>query len=338
MNDFFKAMSQFGMENIISGEHTMTLEEEMNSEIAMEVEIDEAHYQMDCANILASTSQCEAILSAMAEREIGLECNDGRDPSVIYSEFGLEAVKDVAMRKVYSGVASLKALINTCINWLKQLLGLTTASKKIFNGLFRKSKAMYKQLMKVQPKVSDKLTRDIPDYSKAFQELFKEFRDKLSDGAISEGNKLAYLSLNVRTLEKTAQDRKYQAKTVKDSLDKLDDIYDKDDTNDYEGSECFNKISTMISDLKTLAEKAKGLNDMEKNFDKKIKSLEKFRKDIEKDDQIDAAKTNAISKYINGEIELATAKQRYAKKSLRLFVRCADDCLTMAKGVYATLV
>lgn len=336
MNDFLKAMGQFGMEGLgLDHEENVSLEQEMNEEIAMEAELDESYAQMDFANIVASTSQCEAILTAMAEREVGLESNEGRDAGEIYKEFGLEAVKDVAMRKVYSGFASLKALINTCINWLKQLLGIAVASKKVFSGIQKKAKAMNKQLGKVQVKVSEKLTRDMPSYGEALEKLgtyFAVFQSGGADNTLSD-----YKTATEDELNKNIKFMKDDMDKYSDMVDKLNETYDKSDTTEYEGSDCYNFIKKIIKYLESEGKAGKQLPDMQKQVDREIKSLEKFRKEIEKKDAKVTA-VDALSKYINTRITYATKKSSLAKKSLKLYVRVADDALTMAKGIYATLV
>lgn len=336
MNDFLKAMGQFGMEGLgIETETEVSLEQEMNEEIAMEAELDEAYAQMDFANIVASTSQCEAILTAMAEREIGLESNAGRDADVIYGEFGLEAIKDVAMRKAYSGLASLKALINTCINWLKQLVGIAVASKKVFGGIQKKAKAMNKQLGKVQVKVSEKLKRDMPNYGDALSKLgtyFSVFQSNGTDNTLPN-----YKTSTEAELNKEIKYMKDDMDKYSDMVDKLNETYDKSDTTEYEGSECYNFIKNTIKYLESEGKAGKQLPDMQKQVDREIKSLEKFRKEIEKKDAKVTA-VDALSKYINTRITYATKKASLAKKSLKVYVRVADDALTMAKGIYATLV
>ena len=334
MNDFLKAMGQFGMEGLGIEPAEVSLEQEMNEEIAMEAELDEAYAQMDFANIVASTSQCEAILTAMAEREIGLESNAGRDADVIYGEFGLEAIKDVAMRKAYSGLASLKALINTCINWLKQLVGISVASKKIFAGLAKKAKAMGKQLGKVQVKVSEKLKRDMPDYAKALTELNSKYTSNYSRG--KDNNLSTLKEAEATTLDPATDFMKEQSKKYTDLNEALKDIYDKADTTDYEGSACYTTITKAVKSIETIGNANKSV-DMAKNFDKEIKALENLRKEIDKKD----AKVKApesLNKYINAEIVYATKMHNYAKSALKMYVKVADDCLTMAKGIYATLV
>ena len=346
MNDFLKAMGQFGMEGLgYEPEETMSLEEEMNEEIAMEAELDESYAQMDFANIVASTSQCEAILTAMAEREIGLESNEGRDAGEIYKEFGLEAVKDVVMRKAYSGWASLKALINTCINWLKQLIGLSVSSKKIFQSLAKKSKAMNKQLAKVQSKVSDKLVRDMPKYSVAIGKILNNMAKYVSDGENANSN----IVIGTYGVNMTVDGFDKEIKKIKDSLEKysdykdeIKDLYDKDDTDEYEGSACYNHIKTSVNGLANLTKFMKSLSDAQKQYDKEVKALEKLRKELEKEENRKKYATHntadKLTQLLNTKITLATKNFQVVKVCLKEFVRCADDCLTMAKGVYASLV
>ena len=341
MNDFLKAMGQFGMEGLgLDHEENVSLEQEMNEEIAMEAELDESYAQMDFANIVASTSQCEAILTAMAEREVGLESNEGRDAGEIYKEFGLEAVKDVAMRKVYSGFASLKALINTCISWLKQLVGISVASKKVFGGLQKKAKSLKKQLGKVQSKVSEKLSRDMPDYVKAMNTIItKYYNTNLADEEMTDKE------INILKQETKAKlnrmisaDKKANEK-MSDILDDLKDEYDKGDTTEYEGSKCFSHINNAIIAIEQTGKAGKAADDMAKKYNKEIKQLEKVRNDLtKKDGDKGVVAKDELQKYLNIHITHLTKRSNLAKAALREYVKVADDCLTMAKGVYASLV
>lgn len=361
MNDFIKLMGQFGMEGLgIETDSPVSLEQEMNEEIAMEAELDEAYGQMEFANIVASTSQCEAILTAMAEREVGLESNAGRDAATIYKEFGLEnvgmeAVKDVAMRKVYSGWASIKALINTCINWLKQLIGIHTASKKVFAGIKKKAENMRKQLSKVQSKVSDKLVKDLADFGTAASDVISRYSNMIGEAktikSIDKSATLASLK-NMATVGNTSTDtnnwinaNKTAIEEMTKSLEDVKDSYDPKDTEEYEGTKCFAKIREDLLKIANAANANKG-DDMQKIYDKNIKALEKLRKDIDKEEK-DSRKPNAAQlsydpnrahKLISSDIALYTKQSQVAKAYLKLFVRIADDCLTVAKGVYATLV
>ena len=353
MNDFLKTMGQFGMEGLGYEPAEMTLEEEMNAEIAMEAELDEAYAQMDFANIVAGTSQAEAILTAMAEREVGLESNAGRDAAAIYGEFGLEgfgmeAVKDVVARKAYSGIASLKALINTCISWLKQLIGISVASKKVFSGLEKKAKAMRKQLTKGLSKVSEKLKRDMPNYKEVLNKLAKySDRTGKTNGlyfAISEDSQKSasdftdtLKSKDKDTITTKTENIKKEVEKFASAAEDLKEIYDKGDTNEYEGSACYNHVDTFLSTLASIAGKFKSV-DMTKGFNKQIKDLEKFRNDINKAGQTVVTHANEASQCLNAQITYLNKQTTYGKKVLKEIVRVADDGLTMAKGIYASLV
>ena len=341
MNDFLKAMSQFGMEGFEGLENPMTLEEEMNAEIAMEAELDEAYEQMDFANIVASTSQAEAILTVMAEREVGLESNAGRDAATIYSEFGLEgfgmeAVKDVITRKAYSGLASLKSLINTCISWLKQLFGIQTAAKKVFSGIAKKAKAMDKNLRKVAKNVvGDKLKRDMPNYKQAITDILTEYNFSNISKDVSESDITAWKGISDFSSMITSFKR--QSETLNDKSENLEEKYDKTDTDDYEGSACYSTILEAIKHIQTNSEGKKN-EDQIKDIDKRIKSLEKLRKDVTKSGASGISNPDGMSRMITSYITYLTKASNYKKKALKLYVKCADDCLTMAKGIYATLV
>ena len=354
MNDFLKAMGQFGMEGLgLDHEENVSLEQEMNEEIAMEAELDESYAQMEFANIVATTSQCEAVLTAMAEREVGLESNEGRDAARIYNEFGLEnigmeAVKDVIARKAYSGIASLKALINTCISWLKQLLGLTVATKKVWSSLAKKAKAMKKQLGKVQSKVSEKLKRDMPDYAAVLEKLAGKdsqngataglYKKVSDDSTSSQDNWINDLRTKSANELKTHIDAAKKANEKFAELnDDLKDIYDKGDTDDYEGSKCYAHINKFLAKLETLGNHYKS-TDMSKGYDKQIKAFEKLRKEVDKNDGNSITAPTELGQYLNAQITYLSKQTSYGKNIIKEVVKCADDGLTMAKGIYATLV
>ena len=343
MNNFLKAMGQFGMEGFDGTETPMTELEEMNAEIAMEAELDDAYEQMDFANIVASTSQAEAMLTAMAEREVGLESNTGRDAANVYAEFGLEgfgmeAVKDVIARKAYSGMASIKALINTCISWLKQLIGIESAAKKVFSGLARKAKAMDKSLRKVAKNVSEeKLKRDMPDYVTSMTNILTEYNKANVSTEISGVDTLKSKEKDAH--ETAATEVKKNSDALNDASDDLNGKYDKNDTTEYEGSACYSKILAAVKAVQTKSESNK-TTDAIKDVDKLIKAYEKLRKDISKPNikESEVKSVDGLSKYITYQITYLTKLSNYKKKALKLYVKCADDCLTMAKGIYATLL
>lgn len=350
MNDFLKTLGQFGMEGLGVEEEgrELSLEEEMNEEIAMEASLDEAYAQMDFANMVAGASQAEAILTTMADREVGLESNTGRNATDVYKGFGIEvgmeAVKDVVARKAYSGLASLKALINTCIKWLKSLIGIHTASKKIFAGIKKKATAMRKQLSKVQSKVSEKLKRELPNYGKGIEEYLKQYDELLNTAKSMKSNlnvpgmsKDFYLNMKKDDIDKYITSLESDMKAYKDFNEKIADktFYDKADTEEFEGSACYNKIYAIMSALVTTSADRKTEDSM-KVIDDVIKKLEKFRSEIDKDKKATPAPN--LSRYFNKLIEKYTKLAGCLKKCLKEYVAVSDDALTMAKGIYATLV
>ena len=338
MNDFLTVMGQLGVESILP-ETDLTLEQEMNEEISTEAELDEAYSGMEYSGIVAATSQAEAMLTAMAEREIGLESNAGADPCKIYQDFGLEAVKDVVARKAYSTVASIKALINSCISWLKQLVGIAVASKKVFSGIAKKAKAMDKSLREVaSKKMSEKLNRDMPAYSKVANNLISRMGYKplwMTSGKMSDEQKQRYKERGKDDADRF-NDKWDTTDEIQKKMDELDDVYDKNDTTEYEGSACYNHVLSNVKSLYTSANKNK-TNDIIKPLDDRIKDLEKFKKDIDKKDS-GIVYIEGTTKMLNNMIKSLTKLSNYRKKVLKIYVRVADDCLTMAKGVYAALV
>ena len=348
MNDFLKTLGQFGMEGLgLEDEgRELSLEEEMNEEIAMEAALDEAYAQMDFANMVASASRAESLLTTMADREVGLESNIGRDVTAVYKGFGIEvgmeAVKDVVARKAYSGLASIKALINTCIKWLKSLIGIHTASKKIFAGLKKKATAMKKQLSKVQSKVSEKLKRELPDYARAltafsyaYAEAVKQEKEWGNTQSASAIEAIIKATASKDVIEQDIKDVDSNISDLKDLSEKSTDYYDKSDTTEYEGSACYNKIFAVVKSIETIGNNLKS-DDYVKIIDKNIKTWEKVRKSLDNDKNY--TQPANLSRYINKEIELLTKASGFLKKCLKSIVSISDDALTMAKGIYATLV
>ena len=332
MNDFLTVMGQLGVESILP-ETDLTLEQEMNEEISTEAELDEAYAGMEYSGIVAATSQAEAMLTAMAEREIGLESNAGADPCKIYQDFGLEAVKDVVMRKAYSTIASVKALINTCISWLKQLIGIEVATKKVFSGLERKAKAMDKSLRKVARNVTEeKLKRDMPDYETALGSL----RDIVAESLDTKVT-ITVANLKASGTSMDTADVKTMSESIGDKIEELSDKYDKGDTDEYEGNACYSHILSAVKKVQDLGKNNKSTDHI-KTINDRIKELEKLRKEVDKGDASIKADKNDLSAYITATITYLTKLSNYKKKALKLYVKCADDCLTMAKGIYATLV
>lgn len=178
-----------GMESI--SDAPMTELEEMNAEIQDMVALESALDEEFAYNTLAFVDNAEATNALLAMREVGLESTQGMDPAKIYEGFGIEseiameAAKDVLARKAYAGAAAIKALIATCIKWLKSLFGITVASKKVFTSLAKKGKDMKKQLNKkaASAKINDeKLKREVPDYigtdsTKGLKRALKLYKD-----------------------------------------------------------------------------------------------------------------------------------------------------------------
>lgn len=345
MNDFLRTMGQFGVESCVGAIDGagMSLEEEMKEEVAIETDLDDSLIAMEAANIIAATSQCESILVAMAEREAGLESAQGKSMDAIYTEFGIESIKDVAARKAYSGIASLKALINTCIGWLRQLIGISYASKKVFAGLEKKAKAMYKNLTKVQAKVTEKFKRELPDYGEALTKALGTYAVTLAEKTKGYATVEDFIKSVSEKLAPNAKDAQFNALTKrKDLLEEknkdLDELYDKGDTTEFEGSAALNKIMTVVKALETSAAANKKV-DAVKTYNDEIKALEKFRKELDKGSNKSLeAVTNVAYSYVSKRITVVNLESKVGKKSLKLVVKIADDLLTMAKGTYAELI
>ena len=341
--NFAEIMNSIGVESM--GYAEPTLESELMEEIALESELDKNFAEMDAMNTIATADNIQAITIALAEREIALESNQGRDASVIFQDFGLEAIKDVAARKYYGGLASIKALINTCISWLKNLVGIATSSKKIFSGLKKKADNQLKALRKLAGKKTDKLNRDMHEYSETFKKLVNDEYNKLTLVNL-DGNKATDVtwdqiknsySGNMDLYHRNWNDAIEKLKKKKEDLS---DIYDKNDKEEYEGGAAYSHILSVLQTIKTVSDGKKS-DTILKDIEKSIKNLEKLRDNGLKD--VDWANNNnsmidPLRKYINLRITAANHQCSYAKSVLKNIVRLADDALTDAKAIEAALV
>ena len=345
-----------GMESI--SDAPMTELEEMNAEIQEMVALESALDEEFAYNTLAFVENTEATNALLAMREVALESTQGVDPAKIYEGFGIEseiameAAKDVLARKAYAGAAAIKALIATCIKWLKSLFGVTVASKKVFSSLAKKGKAMAKELRKKQgsSKVNaEKLKRDVPKYQDKIKEFVGNYDKHLS---LVKGTKLSSENLavsnsglgniegaiakivigSVESINKTIED-------LKESTKDYGDKYDKGDTSEESGSSL---VSTLISACDYLDKEVNSGNRKTEDAGKKIKdaikNLEDVKKDLDKESNKmnDGAKSKA-KEILNKQITLYNTVHSAVKADLKMIVRVADDLLTMSKGVLAAI-
>ena len=344
--NFAEIMNSIGVESM--GYAEPTLESELMEEIALESELDKNFAEMDAMNTIATADNIQAITIALVEREIALESNQGRDASVIFQDFGLEAIKDVAARKYYGGLASIKALINTCISWLKNLVGIATSSKKIFSGLKKKADNQLKALRKLAGKKTDKLNREMHEYKGALKKLLDEYSglktlyvsSQTAKEATWDVFKKSAVSQSKRLLETFINTDQNKIDSLKTKKENLPDIYDRSDKNEYEEGSAYSHIVDVMQDIKSKAD-AKKADTILKDIEKTIKNLEKFRDAGLKDTEW-ATNNNtlidSVRKYINVKITLANNQCSYLKDVLKHIVRLADDALTDAKAIEAALV
>lgn len=346
-----------GMESI--SDAPMTELEEMNAEIQEMVALESALDEEFAYNTLAFVENTEATNALLAMREVALESTQGVDPAKIYEGFGIEseiameAAKDVLARKAYAGAAAIKALIATCIKWLKSLFGVTVASKKVFSSLAKKGKAMAKELRKKQgsSKVNaEKLKRDVPKYQDKIKEfvgnydkhlsLVKDVKwvwsnktdetrnpDKKGFAAFEEGSD----RLNISDVQKSIDD-------LKESVKNYGDKYDKGETSEESGSTL---VSTLISACDYLDTEVNSGTRKSEDAGKKIKTaikkLEDAKKAVDKKENYESNQKSDLKTLLNKQITLYNTVHSAVKADLKMIVRVADDLLTMSKGVLAAI-
>lgn len=325
----------------------MTELEEMNAEIQEMIALESALDEEFAYNTLAFCDNAESTNALLAMREVALESTQGMDPAKIYEGFGIEseiameAAKDVLARKAYAGTAALKALIATCIKWLKSLFGITVASKKVFKSLETKAKDMIKNLNRKSgsKKIdSEKLKRDIPKYAEALNTLvnyYDKILDKVSaqsqyDNIVKSGKNSSGVAA-----DKVIDDDYEAVKKIKEDLK---DVYDKSSTDESTGTSLISTLTTALNTIKGIKSTVK-VDDAGKHIKDAIKKLEDIRKGLEKrtaDKQGEANNQDQI-KLINRYIGLYQECASASKAVLKEIVKVSDDALTMSKGVLAAI-
>lgn len=259
-------------------ENELSLEKQMEEEIAMEAAIDDATFETVAFESVAALDVCENTLIAMAEKECAVEAADA---VAVYESFGMEAAKDVLARKAYAGWAAVKALISTLIGWLKKLFGMSVNMKKVGKSLAEKAKKMHKELNKVASKVGQKgeIRYDVRVYANSpaeeleFQNTFKNVQILLENIAkmtsVSE-----FAKFNPGTGAKTAEDFNSEVEKIDEKVKEW-----KEDTRE-------------LANMEILDELAKGLNhiksnktlfaDYDKLSERALKAMEKMYKEIDK--------------------------------------------------------
>lgn len=335
----------------------MTELEEMNAEIQEMVALESALDEEFAYNTLAFCDNAEATNALLAMREVALESTQGMDPAKIYEGFGfesaiaMEAAKDVLARKAYAGVAAIKALIATCIKWLKSLFGVTVASKKVFSSLARKGKDMAKQLGKKMgsKKIdSEKLKREIPDFSGKISEFVGNYDKHIAlvkDTKLSSEN-LAVSDSGLGNITGTiAKITVGSVESINKNIEELKEFtkeygekYDKDDTTEKSGSELVTYLANACDSLdKTVASGRKN-EDAGKKIKDAIKNLEDVKRDLDKESNKlnDTAKSKA-KEMLNKQITFYNTVHSTVKADLKMIVKVADDLLTTSKGVLAAI-
>lgn len=323
-----------------ANEKVMTLEEEMNAEIADLVAMESATDELDASNIFAFVDGVEATNAYLAMRDAGLSTSEGRDVAAIYKGFGIEseiameAAKDVLARKAYAGKAAIKALIATLIKWLKALFGVTVASKKVFESLAKKAKAMKTQLEKKKSseKVTDKLSKEVRvDFAEEITKWTKHYDDHIK-----------YVTEHVNMDDETGDvdAMNLSIKTIRSAFKTPESGAVAPTKEKKEGA---GLVSHLITSLDTLS----GVNnrataDAGKAIKDAIAKLEKVKKSVDAkiENEKDETKKAALStskEVLNAKIKLVNEVNSACKKDLKGLVKVADELLTVSKGVLATI-
>lgn len=322
-----------------ANEKVMTLEEEMNAEIADLVAMESATDELDASNIFAFVDGVEATNAYLAMRDAGLSTSEGRDVAAIYKGFGIEseiameAAKDVLARKAYAGKAAIKALIATLIKWLKALFGVTVASKKVFESLAKKAKAMKTQLEKKKSseKVTDKLSKEVRT----------DFTEEINKWVGLYDEHIKNVVTNINTDEKgDVSTIELKIKSIKDAFKTPEGGAAAPVKEKKEGAELVSHLITSLDTLsgvnnRTTADAGKAIKDA-------ISKLEKVKKSVDAklENEKDETKKAALStskEVLNAKIKLVNEVNSACKKDLKGLVKVADELLTVSKGVLATI-
>ena len=368
--NFAEIMNSIGAESM-GYEAPINEIDEMNAEIALESELDKNFAEMDAMNTVATISEIEAVSIALSERELALESTD-RTAEEVYRDFGLEsvvaleAIKDVVARKYYGGVSNIKALINKCISWLKNLLGMGTSVKKVMTGLKKKADNQLKALRKLAGKKTEKLKRTMPKDKISFShgdfEMWtsKDGQSKISGASMSSGDQLLADLKVFASSDGQGRDKSYaervewmntQISAIKKLIEDQKDVYKdwKENDEEYEEGSAYSHIIDLLQSLKTVSDSNKA-NKVDTNIRKMIDALEKIRgkvndevtKDIaaakKKNSNADTSDIPNLTTYFTKFITYLNLQSTLVKDKLKTYVRMADDILTHGKGIEAALV
>lgn len=328
-----------GMESI--SDAPMTELEEMNAEIQDMIALESAFEEMEAYTVLEFADNVEATSALLAMREVALESTQGMDPAKIYEGFGIEseiameAAKDVLARKAYAGIAAIKALIATCIKWLKSLFGITVASKKVFTSLKKKADDMKKQLNKKagSSKIdSEKLVRSIPDYQAGLKNWIGLFNNNITNLSNATRDMVSRIERGT-LIDKNSED---SIETLNKQTEKHATAYKKSETEEVAGSQLITVLTGALSYLSSEAGKLKS-KDPGKDIKSAIKELENYKKkldnrDSSKDDKLEGKKAS-----VNALITRLNKLNSLFKEDMKGIVRVSDDLLTMSKGVLAAI-
>lgn len=322
-----------------ANEKVMTLEEEMNAEIADLVAMESATDELDASNIFAFVDGVEATNAYLAMRDAGLSTSEGRDVAAIYKGFGIEseiameAAKDVLARKAYAGKAAIKALIATLIKWLKALFGVTVASKKVFESLAKKAKAMKTQLEKKKSseKVTDKLSKEVR----------VDFTDEITKWTKHYDSHIKYVTEHVNMDETGDVDAmNLSIKTIRSAFKTPEGGAVAPTKEKKEGAGLVSHLITSLDTLsgvnnRTTADAGKAIKDA-------IAKLEEVKKSVDakienEKDETKKAALSASKEVLNAKIKLVNEVNSACKKDLKGLVKVADELLTVSKGVLATI-
>lgn len=303
-------------------ENELSLEKQMEEEIAMEAAIDDATFETVAFESVAALDVYQNVMIAMAEKECAVE---GADAVAVYESFGMEAAKDVLARKAYAGWSTIKALIGTLLGWVKKILGFSVNMKKVSKSLGEKAKKMRTALNKVVANVGKKeISYEVRVYESKAKEAIKELEDVKAELDNVGSDALAKMTKST-IVPQTAEEKATKSEEFKTWLDATEEKNAKD------------ILDILFSGLKVYTDNNK-LEDLQKLADKKVKDLNKLYKDVDaaakgaKDVGAETVKLNSI---ITSQITAANVLAARAQASGKNYVKVADYLFTDVKKFIA---
>lgn len=310
-------------------ENELSLEKQMEEEIAMEAAIDDATFETVAFESVAALDVCENILIAMAEKECAVE---GADAVAVYESFGMEAAKDVLARKAYAGLAAIKALISTLIGWFKKLLGLSVNMKKVGKSLAEKAKKIRKEMNKAAAKVGQNKEVAFEIHIYTGQEIedatnFSGDADELDD--IAGYTTLAAVNQHPITIQTPEQYRT--------NIENIEEHFKdwKDNTRERTNMELMNDLSHGLS---AIVSNRNNFENYNRVSERAIKSLTRLQNELSRDTTSTTADINTSRTNLTNAITRVNRITVYINKRSKQYVNVADILFTECKKFIAKVM